>query len=68
MNKDNPVTQEMEKAMQSVPPEVIRAGVDVYLWWKSNDFSRWYEMYPYLESDLEVVVRAMWSTMQAVRR
>lgn len=61
------VTEEMQKAMQAVAPETVKAGVDVYLWWKSDDFSRWYETYPFLESHLEGLVRAMRSAMQAAR-
>lgn len=53
--------------MQSVPPQVVKAGVAVFLWWKSDDFSRWY-VYQSQESDLEVLVRAMWCSMQAAHR
>lgn len=60
------VTQELPEST-GVTPELVNAGVSVFLWWKSDDFSRWFETHPGTAGDLEVLVRAMWSAMQAAR-
>jgi len=48
-------------------PEMIEAGASVYRWWESDEFSEWYENSPTLETPTHVLVREMWSAMQAAQ-
>jgi hypothetical protein len=50
-----------------ISDEMIEAGVSVYHWWESDEFSEWYENSPTVENQTRVLVREIWSAMRVAQ-